>query len=63
MSKTLTAIALTTPLFATGCNGAIWGNLAVLGITVGIFYGTLTLGRVQEAARSRGDASTTASRH
>jgi len=28
-----------------GCQAAIWGNLAVLSITVGIFMGTLSLGR------------------
>jgi hypothetical protein len=27
------------------CQGAVWGNLAVLAITVGIFMATLTLGR------------------
>ena len=34
-----------------GCNGAFWGNLVVLGLTVGIFFGTLALGR------SRGDST------
>ena len=28
-----------------GCSGAIWGNLSVLLITCGIFFGTLSLGR------------------
>ena len=28
-----------------GCQGVVWGNLAVLAVTVGIFLGTLTLGR------------------
>jgi hypothetical protein len=28
-----------------GCEGAMWGNLAVLAISLGIFMGTLTLGR------------------
>jgi hypothetical protein len=32
-------------LFASGCQGAMWGNLAVLLVTVGIFMGTITLGR------------------
>lgn len=63
MSKLLPVIAITAPLFATGCNGALWGNIAVLGITVGIFYGTLSLGRAQDAARSTADgASSTAGR-
>lgn len=30
-----------------GCEGAIWGNLAVLAVSVGIFMGTLSLGRVR----------------
>lgn len=39
-----------------GCNGAFWGNLVVLAITVGIFFGTLSLGRGQaEATRSGGE--------
>ncbi len=33
------------------------GNLVVLGVTFGIFMGTLRLGRA-EATRSRADAST-----
>ncbi len=35
-------------LCASGCTGipgAIWGNLAVFGMSVGIFMGTLSLGR------------------
>jgi hypothetical protein len=44
-------------LSLTGCSGAIWGNLVVLGITVGIFFGTLSLGRSGGTTRS-GEAST-----
>lgn len=32
-------------LFLNGCEGAMWGNLAVLAISLGIFMGTLSLGR------------------
>ena len=32
-------------LALAGCQGAIWGNLAVFAISVGIFMGTLTLKR------------------
>ena len=28
-----------------GCQGAVWGNLAVLAASFGIFFGTLSLGR------------------
>ena len=48
-----TVLALTTvALMLTGCNGALWGNLLVLGITVGIFFGTLALGRSTTATQS-----------
>lgn len=30
---------------AAGCGGVIWGNVAVLAVTLGIFFGTLSLGR------------------
>ncbi len=29
----------------SGCQGVVWGNLAVFGVSVGIFMGTLSLGR------------------
>ena len=29
----------------SGCQGVIWGNLAILAVSVGIFMGTLSLGR------------------
>ena len=38
-------------LALAGCNGAFVGNLVVLALTVGIFFGTLALGR------SRGDST------
>ena len=39
---------LLLPAMATGlsaCQGAMWGNLAILAVSVGIFLGTLSLGR------------------
>ncbi len=39
------AIPLFGLLFLAGCAGAAWGNLIVLGVTFGIFIGTLSLGR------------------
>ena len=48
-------------LALTGCNGAFWGNLIVLGITVGIFLGTLALGRTSASARSAEASSSTPS--
>lgn len=44
MRTPLVSIAFVSPCLCA-CQGAVWGNLAVLAITVGIFMGTLTLGR------------------
>jgi hypothetical protein len=49
---------LLTPLFATGCNGVLWGNLGVLCVTVGIFLGTVFLSR---SSGARGDSRSSAS--
>ena len=43
------------PVFATGCNGVLWGNLGVLCVTVAIFLGTVFL------TRSSGNRSATRS--
>jgi hypothetical protein len=45
MRTLLVSIALASLTFLCACQGAVWGNLAVLAITIGIFMGTLTLGR------------------
>jgi hypothetical protein len=29
------------------CTGTVWGNLLILAIACGIFFGTVTLGRAQ----------------
>jgi hypothetical protein len=34
-------------LLLGGCDGAVWGNLLVLMVTVGVFAGTLSLGRTR----------------
>lgn len=49
-------------LSLTGCNGAFWGNLVVLAVTVGIFFGTLALGRASAATRSTDASSSTTRR-
>ncbi len=51
------ALLTVAPLLLAGCNAALWGNMLVLAVSFGIFYGTLSLGRAQEAARSRSEAS------
>lgn len=56
MWRMLVMLAVVLPL--GGCTAALWGNLVVLAVTVGIFLGTLSLGRADgEAARSA-DGST-----
>lgn len=54
-SRSILSLIFMLPLMA-GCNGAMWGNLAVLAVSVGIFMGTLSLGR-QSDATARGHES------
>ncbi len=42
-----------------GCSGVLWGQLFVVGAALGIFVGTLSLGRSAAAASTAGEASTT----
>jgi hypothetical protein len=37
--------AAMAPIAVAGCSGAFLGHLAVLALTIGIFVGTLSLGR------------------
>lgn len=41
---------LLASLFLGGCNGAFVGNIVVLFVSVGIFFGTLNLGRLGRPA-------------
>lgn len=53
------AVAL---MLSGGCNAAFWGNVGVLGITVGIFLGTVFLTRDGESSNAtRSSASSTRS--
>jgi hypothetical protein len=38
-------LAALAPIAIAGCSGAFLGQLAVLALTIGIFVGTLSLGR------------------
>jgi hypothetical protein len=38
-------LAALAPLAVAGCSGAFVGHFAVLAVTIGIFVGTLSLGR------------------
>lgn len=49
-------LAAIAPLAIASCSGAFFGHVAVLVLTLGIFFGTLSLGR-QAAAQTR-DAKT-----
>ncbi len=60
MKLTTTLAALTAPMLLEACSGAYWGNLIVLAVSIGVFYGTLTLGRTSAPSRSQADASGTA---
>lgn len=55
-----TTFAALASLTLAGCNGAYWGNLLVLAVSVGVFYGTLTLQRgaaTRSATASRSGAT------
>lgn len=41
----LLALAVLVPL----CTGTIWGNLLLLGIVCGIFFGTVSLGSKEDS--------------
>lgn len=45
---------LVMSLLMAGCSAAFVGNLFVLSVTFAIFFGTLQLGRTNDAARSQG---------
>ena len=38
-------LAALAPIAIAGCSGALMGHVAVLALTIGIFVGTLSLGR------------------
>lgn len=52
-----TTAIVVLPLMLGGCQAALWGNMIALGLTVGIFFGTLSLGRTADSTRSA-EAST-----
>ncbi len=54
----LPALARLAPLVGTavalgGCNGAFIGNFVVLGLTLGVFFGTLGLGRARASTQGQ----------
>lgn len=45
MQKASLGVLLVSATCISGCQGVVWGNMAVLAMSVGIFLGTLALGR------------------
>jgi hypothetical protein len=50
MKLTPWLLAAIAPIAAAGCSGTLFGHVAVLAVTLGIFIGTLSLGRVAASA-------------
>ncbi|MCA9591544.1 MAG: hypothetical protein KC657_39885 [Myxococcales bacterium] len=44
-------LAALAPIAVAGCSGALLGHLAVLAVAVGIFVGTLSLGKHHASSR------------
>ena len=51
-------LAAIAPLAVAGCTGTFFGQFAVLALTLGIFFGTLSLGRQAAASRDAKDVVT-----
>lgn len=49
-------LAALAPLAVAGCSGAFLGHFAVLALTLGIFFGTLSLGRHARDAQASATA-------
>ena len=47
-------LAALAPIAVAGCSGALMGHVAVLAVAIGIFVGTLSLGREQAPSESGG---------
>jgi hypothetical protein len=52
-------LAALAPIAIAGCSGTLMGHVAVLAVTIGIFVGTLSLGR--QHASTGADRTATAS--
>jgi hypothetical protein len=50
-------LAALAPFAVLGCSGAFYGHLAVLLLTFGIFFGTLSLGRASRSVAADGGDS------
>lgn len=52
-------LAALAPIAVAGCSGALMGHVAVLAVAIGIFVGTLSLGRQTPAASGGAQAVVT----
>jgi len=52
-------LAALAPIAVAGCSGALLGHVAVLAVTIGIFVGTLSLGRQAAPASSPSGSAVT----
>jgi hypothetical protein len=52
-------LAALAPVAVAGWSGAFLGHFAVLAVTLGIFFGTLSLNRKKAAPALEGEAATT----
>jgi len=50
-------LAALAPIAIAGCSGTLMGHVAVLAVTIGIFVGTLSLGRQHVGAAAEPTAS------
>jgi hypothetical protein len=57
------ALLAVLPVALGGCQGVIWGNITALVVTVGLFFGTLRLGRQAPRTRVAAVSSATESVH
>jgi hypothetical protein len=51
-------LAALAPIAIAGCSGALMGHVAVLAVTIGIFVGTLSLGRHHARSSTTTDVAT-----
>ena len=51
-------LAALAPIAIAGCSGTLMGHAAVLAVTIGIFIGTLSLGRHHPASSAASDVTT-----
>ncbi|WP_394829288.1 hypothetical protein [Pendulispora albinea] len=63
MNVTPWCLAALAPIAVAGCSGTFLGHFAVLALTLGIFFGTLSLGRHSSTSSSASSSSATVAAH